>query len=470
LYDSTSGKVVRQMSQDRAIRCLAWSADGKLIATNAGKSAVAMWDAETGLLRHTFGDEAINAVAFTGKSEQLVTWETGGTLRLWDAAKGTLVRAWGGDEDGGTSSSLIYQIALGRDGKSVLCGSTTGAVNEWDLATGKRRRQFTGHHGRVPAVAGAPDGSLVASGGADGTIRLWDTKTGKEVSPAVEPAAPIASLSTDPKSQRLVLVLGSGQMQLWDRATGKAIAARFKGNALTAAFGGANGQVLVTDTAGRLALWDPATGRTTVQKDPGPAVTALALSLDGKRLLTTQSDGSLWLRVGDGRRVRQCVGKELRAVPVISPDGSLLAAVGRSAGISLWDGKTGKPVAPIAGHRGGTVAAVFSPDGKTLVSAGRDRVVRVWEVKTRRERLAGMRHDAWVCAVAVSPDGKLIATATVQGDVHVWSAQTGRLLRDLDGHRGPVTGLVFADGKTLVSAGRDTSVLVWDVAAQAEGR
>jgi hypothetical protein len=97
-------------------------------------------------------------------------------------------------------------------------------------------------------------------------------------------------------------------------------------------------------------------------------------------------------------------------------------------------------------------------------------MARVWEVRTRRERRTPAGHDAWVCAVAFSPDGKLLATATVQGDIHVWAARSGRLLRDFEGHRGPVTALAFPDGKSLVSAGRDTSVLVWDVAGLAEGR
>jgi hypothetical protein len=72
--------------------------------------------------------------------------------------------------------------------------------------------------------------------------------------------------------------------------------------------------------------------------------------------------------------------------------------------------------------------------------------------------------------VAFSPDGKLLASATVEGDVAVWSTKTGRLLADLEGHRGPVSGLAFADSKTLVSSGRDSSVLVWDVTAASEGR
>jgi hypothetical protein len=81
-----------------------------------------------------------------------------------------------------------------------------------------------------------------------------------------------------------------------------------------------------------------------------------------------------------------------------------------------------------------------------------------------------MGHGAWVCSVVFSPDGKLLASGSVEGDVHVWSVKTGRLLADLEGHRGPISGLAFAGGKTLVSAGRDTSVLVQDVSDASEGR
>ena len=86
------------------------------------------------------------------------------------------------------------------------------------------------------------------------------------------------------------------------------------------------------------------------------------------------------------------------------------------------------------------------------------------------ERRRPSGHEAWVCAVAFSPDGERLATATVQGDVHVWAARTGRLLRELMGHRGPVSGLLFADRETMVSAGRDSSVLIWDIAGLAEER
>jgi hypothetical protein len=255
---------------------------------------------------------------------------------------------------------------------------------------------------------------------------------------------------------------------MWDRATGKPMPGSFKGNALAAAFA-PDGVLTLIDGAGKLVRFDPVKGRAMPRKDAGPVATALALATDGKRLLTSHTDGTFWVRDDAGKPLRPCVGKDRRAVPVISPDGSMLAAVGQSAAISLWDGKTGKLIVPIAGHGGGTMTAVFSPDGRTIASGGRDRMVRVWEVHTRRERRTPSGHNAWVCAVAFSPDGKLLATATVQGDIHIWAARTGRLLRDLEGHRGPVSGLAFPDGKTLVSAGRDTSVLVWDVAGLAEG-
>src|SRR5207249_4679803 len=72
-------------------------------------------------------------------------------------------------------------------------------------------------------------------------------------------------------------------------------------------------------------------------------------------------------------------------------------------------------------------------------------------------------HAHWIAAVAFSPDGRLLASATTAGLVQVWAAGSGKLLAELEGHRGPVTALVFPDRETLLSSGRDCSILAWDV-------
>src|SRR5262249_18350071 len=65
---------------------------------------------------------------------------------------------------------------------------------------------------------------------------------------------------------------------------------------------------------------------------------------------------------------------------------------------------------------------------------------------------------------AISPDGKLLTRAEPDGSIHVWSALTGKEVAVLKGHTGSVNALAFApDGKTLASAGHDTTALIWDV-------
>jgi WD40 repeat protein len=476
LYDVARKELLRQMSQDRAIRCLAWSTDGKVIATNAAKQAVALWDAGRGSLLRTFGDEAINALAFSPDGRQLVTWESGGTLRLWDLDKGTQIRTWGGSDDNSSGGeALIYQIAFSHDGKSVFCGSTSGAIDVWDPATGKRRRQMLGHQGRVPALALEPQGGilgkgkLLATGGADGTIRLWDIDNGKAVTSSREPVGPIHSLSLAPTGDQLALVFGSGKVQLRNRLTGKQLPVNFKGTAQAAAFG-ADGVLNLIDGEGRLVRWNPKTGKQTTRKEPGTGATGLALSPDGKMMVTTHRDGSVWLRDGQGKQLRMCQGKERRVSVAVAPEGKLVAAVGQQSFVSMWTGKTGKIASFVPGHRGGTLAVAISADGKLLATGGRDRMVRILDLGKREELRLPSGHTAWVCAVAFSPDGKLLVSATIEGDVYVWSPHSGRLLAELEGHRGPVTALAFADGKTLVSAGRDASVLVWDVSAANAGK
>jgi WD40 repeat protein len=461
LYDVNRRQLLRAMSQDRAVHCLAWSTDGRMIASNAAVGSVALWDAGTGLLLRTFGEEAINCLAFAPKGKQLVTWEEGGVLRLWSTATGHPVRTWGGGDVTTGPDALIYQIAFTPDGKNLLCGSAGGSVDVWDPASGKRRGQLFGHRGRVAALAVEPHGRLLASGGADGTLRLWDLTRNQPITKTVEPAAPVVSLSVEPGGKALTLVLASGAVQRWDSRSGKRLPLPLKGQASSAAFG-LDGALYGVDADARLVRWDPTSGAPTLV-DPEPGVVALVVSADRKSMATLHHDGALRLRDAKGGRRRLCTGGERRGMPVLAPAGQELLKVGASAAILAWDGKTGRPVTPYSGHRGGTLCAAFSPDGKTLASGGRDRTLRFWDVKTRREARPPLEHDAWICAVAFSPDSKLLATATIEGDVRVWSAHTGVLLDDLEGHRGPLRALTFLDGKTLVSAGTDTAVLVWDV-------
>jgi hypothetical protein len=74
---------------------------------------------------------------------------------------------------------------------------------------------------------------------------------------------------------------------------------------------------------------------------------------------------------------------------VFSPDGRLLARVGKDRTIELWEVLTGKVRRRFRGHQGGITPLAFSPDGKVLLSGSNDTTVLIWDVARRQEQRAG---------------------------------------------------------------------------------
>jgi hypothetical protein len=153
------------------------------------------------------------------------------------------------------------------------------------------------------------------------------------------------------------------------------------------------------------------------------------------------------------------------AVPAFSPDGRVLATTDGEA-VRLWatDGWKAFGSIPAA-----TSAVAFSPDGRSLATADLNDVT-VWEVATRKPRSTIRAAGQWPVRPRFSPDGRFLAWLVRNVLVEVWDVRRGRLAATLRGHDGGIRDFTFtADGRSLVTASDDCTLLVWEVAGAAAG-
>ncbi|MEU5820525.1 helix-turn-helix domain-containing protein [Streptomyces sp. NPDC047803] len=200
---------------------------------------------------------------------------------------------------------------------------------------------------------------------------------------------------------------------------------------------------------------------------------ALALSANGALLAAGGRTGgvSLW-RVADGARL-PLPGAADRHGPglALSADGRLLAAGGDDGTVRLWRTSSASAPVVLTGPRAVVRSVAFSPDGHTLAVGGDDATVRLWDVSTpgRPRRLPALTGaTSRVYALAISPDGHTLAAGTAaEHTVRTWDISDPRhpkaLGKPLTGPASWINAVAFSpDGATLAAASSDTMVWQWD--------
>jgi hypothetical protein len=184
LWDVATGERKDRIAHKVAVHCLAFSPDGQTLASGGADKAVTLWDVATGEQKRTLAGVSTAPVVWVGFAPNGRTLATVGLERtvvgLWDVVTGKEVRSLEGHKD------YVNAAAFSPDSQTVATVSDDATVRLWDAASGAEKGTLTAHDGAVYCLAFSPDGKRLATGGRDRTIFVWDVHAGKVIRPVLE--------------------------------------------------------------------------------------------------------------------------------------------------------------------------------------------------------------------------------------------------------------------------------------------
>jgi WD40 repeat protein len=437
VFDVASGdRVFDLVGHIYGVQWVAWSLDGRRIATAGDDASARVWDAETGrleaeLLGHAAG---VITVDWALDSARLVTAAFDGTAKVWAIADGgahELMTLVAQETRSGTLA------AFSPDGRRVLTGDIgIRAVKVWDVSlSGDAELTNVETDELAPVdVVFLPDGRFLSS--ADrGSVALWDTATGRSVR-AIGPGGgspePVGGIAVSRDGTRIATLRNfSPVADVWAVETGDRL---FQVEVAGGELGG-------IDMAGndRLLAWSNFGGTATIFDETGGEIRSFEEEEEFVIDVAAISDDRRWVATAGGIPQRP-----------LSPH------------VTVWDAVSGRPLGDPHETPGGVSALAFDPPGTSLAAARMDGHVEIWDVETG-ERLARFATPSGaVNELVYSPDGSRIAIASEDGSVGLFDARTGVQQLVLRGHDFLVTGIAFSpDGTRLASASPDGLVRVW---------
>ena len=509
MYDAHTGEELSLMAvlpgEGREVTTIAFSPDGRTLASAEWRGIGRLWDVltgkpiatlqgishphEIGLITLAFSADGMKLVGATVNRE-ISTWELGVDIR-----SPTILRQIKGQNPW---TSPLYNWTLLSPDIRLLADTDEDWKNEKfqiqlsDATTGKVLHTLV-HTQPIESIAFSGDSKTLVSNGYT-TIQLWDTATGKLQSTLNWRRAPPTHMAAFSPKGRFLASGHRDSARLWDNTIKQKQQAVYaigdyqhtlelhghKDYVYRLAFSPDEKTLLTGSKDGTIQAWDTATGRhrfTCTGYLEG--FRGLAFSPDGDTLITLNKpvnppgivQQQRWdLNTGDQLSTR-FLGIKLVSM-ILAPDGKTLAGHASANKYVLWDINTDPPrimdqlILEGFPRSGLNVKSAFSSDGKMLAAGGEDGLVHVWNLTASnkiRHQFTGKRHNDWIRTLTFSPDGKMLASGDAGKTFCLWRVADGALLFTSTAHKSLVDGLAFSpDGKILASG--SNQLFLWDTA------
>ncbi len=244
-------------------------------------------------LRHTLRGHTggINRIAWSPDGRRIASPSLDGTARIWDAETGKEITVLG------EGKGSHYSVAWSPDGR-MLASASGNLVLLWRIEDGELVRALKGHKATVYSIVWLPRGHLLASGSGDGTVRIWDIETAETVQVFTGHTGPVLGLTSFPDGQTLASgAFDDDMMRLWGVQTMKRLAEfEMSDRTLYDLAWSPDRRILAAGAKNTIEMWGTETRQQMhMLEGHTGTVTGLSFSYDSRLLASKSRDDTMWL-------------------------------------------------------------------------------------------------------------------------------------------------------------------------------
>jgi WD40 repeat protein len=488
IWDVASGRMLQTLSgMTDSVDHLAYSADGRRIV--AGKNVVKTWDAETGAPLWTLNppDDQNSAHDFVLTRDNQLLVLNSRLIRRYDLVS---AQRRGGinpfsDVSVTDEFSFAFHFSLSPDERLIALGYSKSSkrplarVAIVNAATGAQLQALDSHSEFISALAFSPDSRLLASASHDKTIKIWDVASGQMKTLSGNPNA-ILQIAWSPDGKRIYSIASVEKaIRIWDVASGTLVRKIDTPLYWSSMALSPDGKIIATGGE-EIDLWDVETGALIRKMEGGRgergSVSLYAAPSADKWIATAGKPLQLWDgTTGQLARTLLPDADYYSRIAAPEPDskGRWLHATNDKNRLRLWDAASGDDVATftLAGFDKDNIEAL-SRDGRLLATQGyKPRTIALWDMTSGKRIWSIPTPWEFVFRPAFSPDSRWLIATVHEYDrkefgLKIWDVSSGRLANTIAADRNSLPNYAsYSPDQKLAVARGGKPMTVYDMTA-----